>query len=196
MRYVRKSVVSENRSKKEETHGIYQAIALPIFFLFLAGFVPETSLWIAALSGVYCALSILFVFISKAKGWHRSQKFRTLWVLIQLDTTAIFTAVLTARLMENSIGVFLLVTGIFLLGILAGHRYSRRILDELHKPKTLLGKLLIAFGSLGAGLAGLLSYWFSQFVPGVAVVSFICACILLVLVIIHAGAQVGWPRKG
>src|SRR5690606_19638649 len=101
MRYVRKSVVSENRSKKKETHGIYQAIALPIFFLFLAGFVPETSLWIAALSGVYCALSILFVFISKAKGWHRSQKFRTLWVLIQLDTTAIFTAVLTARLMEN-----------------------------------------------------------------------------------------------
>jgi hypothetical protein len=192
MRYVRKSVVSENQSKKEETHGIYQAIALPIFFLFLASFVPETSLWIAVLSGIYCALSILFVFISKARKWHRSIKFRTLWVLIQLDTTSIFIAVLTARVLEGSIGVFLLVTGIFLLGILTGHRFSQRILDELHKPKTRVGKLLIAFGSLGGGLAGLLSYWFSQFVPGMAVVSLIDACICLVLVLIHAAFHQTW----
>ncbi len=186
---------SGSKFKKEETYGIYKAIALPIFFLFLASFVPETSLRIAVFSGIFCALLILFVFISKAKKWHRSLKFRTLWVLIQLDTAAILTAIVIARMLDGSVSVFLLVTGIFLLGIFAGHRYSRRILDELKKPETLLGKLLIAFGSLGGGLAGLLSYWFSQFVSGVAIASFICACMLLVIVIVHAGTQVGWPRK-
>lgn len=186
---------SENNPKKEETHGIYQAIALPIFFLFLATFVPDTSLLIAELGGVYCVLLILFVFISKAKKWHRSQRFRTLWVLIQLDTSAIFTAVLATRVLEGSVGLFFLVMGIFLLGILAGHRYSRRILGELHNPKTLVGKLLVAFGALGGGLAGLFSYWFSQFAPSLAVVSFICACILLVLVIVHAAFQRSWPTK-
>src|SRR5690606_15308966 len=54
-------------------------------------------------------------------------------------------------MLKGSAAVFLFVTGIFLLGILAGHWYSRRIVDELKKPKTLLGKLLLALGSLGGG---------------------------------------------
>lgn len=196
MRRVEKTAAFESKPEADETHGIYQAIFLPIFFLFLAVFVPETSLWIAVFSGLYCALLILIVFISKAKKWHRSIKFRTLWLLIQLDTTAIFTAIVVARMLKGSVVVFLFVTGIFLLGILTGHWYSRRIVDELKKPKALLGKLLLALGSLGGGLAGLLSYWFSQYVSGVAVAAFLCACILLVLVIVHAGARAGWPEKG
>ena len=185
---------SEN-SRKEETRGVYQAIFLPIFFLLLAALAPETSLLIAVFGGIYCILLILFVFIAKAKKWHRFLKFRTLWVLVQLDTSAIFSAVFATRVMEGSVGLFLLIMAIFLLGIWAAHRYSGRIINELHRPKSFVGKLLLAFGSLGGGLAGLFSYWLSQFVPGVAVASFICACLLLVLVLVHAAFQKSWPVK-
>lgn len=185
----------ESKSGKEETYGVYQGILFPIIVLVFVTFIPEPSLLIAVLSGVYCALLILFVLISKAKKWHRFRKFRILFGLTHIDVPAILVAITAARVMEGSVGVFLLVMGIFLLGILAGHRYSRRILDELQKPKTLLGKLLVAFGSLGGGLAALLTYWLGQFLPGLALISFICVCMLVLLVIVHAIIRESWPAN-
>lgn len=181
--------------KKEETYGAYQVIVFPIILLIAVSAVPETSLLIAVLSGIYCALLILFVLLSNVKKWHRSRRFRILFGLTQIDVSAILIAVLATRMMESSVGVFLLVMGLFLLGILIGHRYSWRIIDELQKPKTLVGKLLVAFGSLGGGLAALFTYWFSQFVPGVALISFICGGMLLLLIIIHAYVHESWPTK-
>ncbi|WP_143085416.1 hypothetical protein [Planifilum fulgidum] len=148
-------------------------------------FIPETSLTIAVLGGIYCALLILFVLFSRAKRWHRSRKFRILFGLTHVDVSAILAAILAARIMHGSVGVFLLVLGIFLLGILAGHRYSGWVMDELQRPKTPAGKLLVAFGSLG-GLAVLWAQWFGRYASRKAFVVFLCASVFVILAVVHA----------
>lgn len=174
-----------NGSEKEETYGVYQGIVFPIFMLIAVTFIPETSLTIAVLGGIYCALLILFVLISRVKKWHRSRKFRILFVLTQVDVSAISAAVLAARMMDGSVGVFFLVLGIFLLGIFAGHRYSGWVMDELQRPKTPAGKLLVAFGSLG-GLAVLWAQWFGRYASRKAFVVFLCASMFVILAVVHA----------
>jgi hypothetical protein len=183
-----------NGSEKEETYGVYQGIVFPIFMLIAVTFIPETSLTIAVLGGIYCALLILFVLISRVKKWHRSRKFRILFGLTHVDVSAILAAILAARIMHGSVSVFLLVLGIFLLGILAGHRYSGWIIDELQRPRTPAGKLLVAFGSLG-GSAALLSHWFGRFVSGTTFIIFICTGMFVILVIVHAFIHESWSAK-
>jgi len=139
----------ESKSDKEETYGVYQGILFPIIVLVFVTFIPEPSLLIAVLSGIYCAVLILFVLISKAKKWHRSRKFRILFGLTHIDVPAILVAIMAARVMEGSVGVFLLVMGIFLLAFLQATGIAEEFWTNCKNPKPCWGNCWLLLGPWG-----------------------------------------------
>jgi hypothetical protein len=169
--------------------GFYQGIVFPIFISIMLSVFPEPSLFVALMSGLYCVVIGVVMLISKAKKWHRYTKFRYIFSFSIIDSSTVMVAIFITRILDGGIGLFLVLVALLLLAMIVGHRYRRRIGEELTEPKTVIGKVLISFGSLGGGLAALLAYWSTQFVSGIFVGAFIYGGMLLVVLIFHAH----WP---
>lgn len=176
--------------EKEELGSLtYQGIILPIFFSLLATVFPNPSYLIGICSIAYSLILLIFILISKKRKWHYNKMFRLVFGLVQFNVSTILVAVFVTRMLNGSLGFLFLLIVLHILTIFMAHIYRRKIISELIKPKTVLGKILVSFGLMGGGLAGIISYWAAQSMSGIVVGSFIYALMLLVVVIVHAQ----WP---
>lgn len=167
----------------------YQGVILPIFFSLLATVSPNPSLLIGICSFGYCLTQLILILISKIRKWHYSKMFRLVFGLIQINVSAILVAVFITRMLNESLGFLFLLIFLHIITVCVSHIYRHRIISELINPKTVLGKILVSFGLIGGGVAGILSYWAAQSLSGIIVGSFMYTLMLLVVVIFHAQ----WP---
>ncbi|GAA0588632.1 hypothetical protein GCM10009001_00630 [Virgibacillus siamensis] len=174
------------KSEHPNSESIYGMAIFPILFGLFASVSPTTSAIGFWLLGLYIFLCSIIALFGKKKELHYYVPPRVIYMIIQIDVAAICIIVLYWRSVSRNL--FLLLSLTFLMVIVAyiGSRFSKIINQELRAPKTGIGKGIYAFGSVGAGIAGISGYVIGQGSPSAVIISILYVFMLAIVLMFHA----------
>ncbi|RDU34757.1 hypothetical protein DRW41_21930 [Neobacillus piezotolerans] len=169
-------------------NNVIPSVILPLITIFSFMFYPEKS-DTAVIVGLIASLVLVAAsVITKVKNLQYYLNWRLGVMMLFIDSAMIFMALTISRAYGKFLPCILLLL-LMLIAIVLSHKFAERYLDELHSPKTKLGKMIILIGFIGSGGGAMIGYISTQTIGAHIAAPIIFIVALIVVGFIHARFQ-------